>query len=97
MVAKRLNAEYWPVSSLTGYQVQEFFKRVACVSYQMLINQQLNPEKSSVEIKSTKTQLAVNLNSLNRKKKTSSPKSLYSLFFVSLGHTSQQKSNDNCC
>ncbi|CAF0752174.1 unnamed protein product [Didymodactylos carnosus] len=46
--AKRLQAEYWPVSSLTGYQIQEFFQRVACISYLTMINQQLKP-KSSIE------------------------------------------------
>ena len=64
--AKRLNAEYWPVSSLTGYQVQELFKRIACISYQLLIKQQLDPQEHSSEKKSTKTQLAVNLNTVYR-------------------------------
>ena len=66
LTAKRLNAEYWPVSSLTGYQVQELFKRIACISYQLLIKQQLDPQEHSSEKKSTKTQLAVNLNTVYR-------------------------------
>ena len=49
-----------------GYQVQEFFKRLACVAYQMLVKQQLNPAANhSGEQTSTKTQLAIHLNSSN--------------------------------
>jgi hypothetical protein len=47
--------------------VQEFFKRVACVSYQMLVKQQLNPLDTSIEKNPAKTQLAINLNSGNGK------------------------------
>lgn len=62
-LAEKLNAEFWPVSSLTGHQVQEFFRRIACVSYQMLVKQQLNPSSHTREKTVTKTQLAVNLSS----------------------------------
>ncbi|CAF1022165.1 unnamed protein product [Rotaria sordida] len=65
IVAKRINAEFWSISSLTGYQVEEFFKRVACVSYQMLVKQQLTSPNTSIEKITTKTQLAANLNLTN--------------------------------
>ncbi|CAF1237021.1 unnamed protein product [Adineta steineri] len=65
ITAKRVNAEFWSVSSLTGHQVQEFFKRIACVSYQMLVKQQLNSSNTSTEKLTAKTQLAVSLNSNN--------------------------------
>ncbi|CAF1220749.1 unnamed protein product [Rotaria sordida] len=65
IVAKRVNAEFWSISSLTGYQVEEFFKRVACVSYQMLVKQQLTSPNTSIEKITTKTQLAANLNLTN--------------------------------
>ena len=53
--------------TILGSLVQEFFKRVACVSYQMLVKQQLNPSITSNEKITTKTQLAVNLNRNNSK------------------------------
>ncbi|CAF4885421.1 unnamed protein product, partial [Rotaria sp. Silwood1] len=65
IIAKRVNAEFWSVSSLTGDQVEEFFKRVACVTYQMLVKQQLTSPNISMEKITTKTQLAVNLNPTN--------------------------------
>jgi hypothetical protein len=69
---------------ILGYQVQEFFQRVACVSYQMLVKQQLNPNDTSTVKPPSKTQLAVNLNSLNGKQST-------------LGYIAQQQSKDTCC
>ncbi|CAF1640699.1 unnamed protein product, partial [Adineta ricciae] len=84
VTAKRLNAEFWSVSSLTGsytyirrclrkmnllsgQRVQEFFKRIACVSYQMLVKQQLTPLSTSNERVMPKTQLAVSLVPMNGK------------------------------
>ncbi|CAF1082233.1 unnamed protein product [Adineta ricciae] len=67
VTAKRLNAEFWSVSSLTGQRVQEFFKRIACVSYQMLVKQQLTPLSTSNERVMPKTQLAVSLTPMNGK------------------------------
>jgi len=53
---------------LTGDHVQEFFKRIACVSYQMLVKEQSNSSNTSPEKIITKTQLAVNLRPTNSKK-----------------------------
>ncbi|CAF4975605.1 unnamed protein product, partial [Rotaria socialis] len=61
IVAKRVNAEFWSLSSLTGSNVEEFFKRIACVTYQTLIRQQLNSPNTSTDRVKTKTQLAVSL------------------------------------
>ncbi|CAF1598279.1 unnamed protein product [Rotaria magnacalcarata] len=61
IVAKRVNAEFWSLSSLTGSNVEELFKRIACVTYQTLIRQQLNSPNTSIDRVKTKTQLAVNL------------------------------------
>lgn len=83
--AKRIGAEFWPVSSLTGstiflyrylclslvsayilgHQVEEFFRRVACISYQMLIKQQIDGFNQPKETATVKTQLAVTLSSNN--------------------------------
>lgn len=48
---------------ILGYQVQEFFRRVACISYEMLVKQQLNPSDRSPTKMPMKTQLAVSFNS----------------------------------
>ena len=73
--------------------MQEFFQRIACVSYQMLVKQQLNPHDASMVKAPTKTQLAVNLNSMTG---TSFPRDS-PLHFLSLGYIAQQQSKDTCC
>ncbi len=42
--AKEVNAEYWPVSSLTGQNVNEFFFRVASVLFNRSINDELDQQ-----------------------------------------------------
>lgn len=50
-----------------GSQVEELFKRIACVSYQMLVKEKFSSSNTSTEKVTTKTQLAVSLNRTNGK------------------------------
>ena len=40
-IAKKMNAEYWCVSSKTGAKVKDFFFRVAALSFEQLIMKEL--------------------------------------------------------
>ena len=80
-----------------GHQIQEFFRRITCLAYQMLVKQQLNLSDSSKQKSVSKTQLAVSLNSNNGK--TIRLNQIFDLDFhlSRLGYISKSQTNDNCC
>lgn len=41
-IAKEIEAEYWPVSAKSGYNVDEFFTRVAVLTFQESIIREMN-------------------------------------------------------
>ena len=41
-MAKKLDAEYWAVSSLTGDGIREMFRRLACVLFESSIRSELD-------------------------------------------------------
>lgn len=42
--ARQINAEYWPISSLTGQNVNEFFFRMTSVLFNRSINDELDQQ-----------------------------------------------------
>lgn len=49
-VAKDLNAEYWPVSSKTGKNVNDLFFRIAALCFEETIRRELELEEKEVAI-----------------------------------------------
>lgn len=66
-VAESLSAEYWSVSSRTGYNVENFFKRVAALSFSEIILTSIDRMKEDKE--SQAVQYSAKFVNLNKKKK----------------------------
>lgn len=61
-VAKEINAEYWSVSSLSGLCVEEFFNRLAAITFNNLVLKALD----DLDAKSASRQIAIAQSSENR-------------------------------
>lgn len=68
-LAKRINAEYWQVSSLTGENVKRFFYRLAAILFNTTIRNELILCKDTTSSKRSidKSNFIVKLNSNERK------------------------------
>lgn len=52
-IANKINAEYWSVSAATGFMVEEFFTRLAVLTFQDMIHREINAARIEKPIKYT--------------------------------------------
>uniref|UniRef100_T1ITZ7 Ras-related protein Rab-36 n=1 Tax=Strigamia maritima TaxID=126957 RepID=T1ITZ7_STRMM len=69
--AEEINAEYWPVSSKTGENVQSFFNRVAALSFNASVLREFENSENPIKMGSSLLHLNPNSQDLIERKKES--------------------------